>query len=158
MVAADAPAAVREDVRRIADKYSLTPSGLANISRMLFGPKIAASVRSALRWNERLAPFIERVKEKVNGKDVVKPVRAKGRNVRFREDRPLPDFLARLAKVSVSLPQGDFSGRIENMTSDPDILGQPLEFAFSAENLKGLRSVSLAGTFDRVDPGRARTS
>lgn len=150
--AAEAPAAVKADVQRIADKYALTPSGLANISRMLFGPRIAESVRSALRWNERLAPFIERVKEKVNGKDVVKPIRAKGRDVRFREDRPLPDFLARLAKVSVSLPQGDFAGRIENMTSDPDILGRPLSFAFSGENLKGLRSLSLEGSFDRVRP------
>jgi uncharacterized protein (TIGR03545 family) len=38
------------------------------------------------------------------------------------------------------------------MTSDPDILGAPLTFAFAAENLKGLRSASLEGTFDRVDP------
>jgi uncharacterized protein (TIGR03545 family) len=155
-VAADAPAAVREDARRIIDKYSLTPAGLSNISRLLFGPKIAANVRSALQWNERLTPFIERVKEKVNGRDVVKPVRASGRNVRFPEDRPLPDFLARLAKVSISLPQGSFAGRIENMTSDPDILGQPLKFAFSGEKLKGLRSVSLEGTFDRVDPAARR--
>ena len=155
-IAADAPAAVRDDARRIIDKYSLTPAGLTNISRLLFGPKIAANVRSALRWNERLTPFIDRVKEKVNGKDVVKPVRAAGRNVRFREDRPLPDFLARLAKVSVSLPQGNFAGRIENMTSDPDILGLPLKFAFSADNLKGLRSASLEGTFDRVDPAARR--
>jgi uncharacterized protein (TIGR03545 family) len=151
-VAAEAPAAVRDDARRIIDKYSLTPAGLANISRLLFGPKITANVRSALQWNERLSPFIEKIKEKVNGKDVVKPIRAKGRDVRFHEDRPLPDFLARLTKVSISLPQGSFAGRIENMTSDPDILGQPLRFAFSGENLKGLRSASLQGTFDRVNP------
>jgi uncharacterized protein (TIGR03545 family) len=155
-IAADAPAAVREDARRIIDKYSLTPAGLSNISRLLFGPKIAANVRSALQWNERLTPFIDRIKEKVNGRDVVKPVRAAGRNVRFPEDRPLPDFLTRLAKVSISLPQGDFAGRIENMSSDPDILGLPLKFAFSAENLKGLRSASLEGTFDRVDPAARR--
>jgi uncharacterized protein (TIGR03545 family) len=151
-VAADTPAAVRDDARRVVDKYSLTPSGLANISRLLFGGKIAGSVQSVLRWNERLSPFIERVKEKVKGKEVVEPLRAKGRNVRFREDKPLPDFLARLAKVSVSLPQGNFAGRIENLTPDQDILGQPLKYSFSAENLKGLRSASLEGMFDRVDP------
>lgn len=151
-VAVETPAAVKDDVRRVADKYSLTPSGLANISRLLFGGKIAGSVRSALRWNERLSPLIERVKEKVKGQEVVKPLRAKGRDVRFREDRPLPDFLARLAKVSVSLPQGMFAGRIENLTSEQDVLGQPLKFAFSGENLKGLRSAALEGMFDRVDP------
>jgi uncharacterized protein (TIGR03545 family) len=151
-VAVETPAAVKDDVRRVADKYSLTPSGLANISRLLFGERIAGSVRSALRWNERLSPLIERVKEKVKGQEVVKPLRAKGRDVRFREDRPLPDFLARLAKVSVSLPQGMFAGRIENLTSEQDVLGQPLKFAFSGENLKGLRSAALEGMFDRVDP------
>ena len=151
-VAADTPAAVRDDARRVVDKYSLTPSGLANISRLLFGGKIAGSVQSVLRWNERLSPFIERVKEKVKGKEVVQPLRAKGRDVRFREDKPLPDFLARLAKVSVSLPQGMFAGRIENLTSEQDVLGQPLKYSFSAENLKGLRSAFLEGMFDRVDP------
>lgn len=150
--AAETPAAVKDDARRLVDKYSLTPSGLANISRMLFGGKIGGSVQSALRWNERLSPFIERFKEQVKGKEVVKPLRAKGRDVRFREDRPLPDFLARLAKVSVSLPQGIFAGRIENLTSEQDVLGQPLKFSFSAENLKGLRSAALEGMFDRVDP------
>ncbi len=154
--ATDTPAAVRDDAQRLLDKYALTPSGLANMSRALFGPKIAANVRSALQWNERLAPFIDRVKEKIRGQEVVKPLRAKGRDVRFREDHPLPDFLARLSKVSVSLPQGDFAGRIENMTSDQDILGQPLKFSFSAANLKGLRSASLQGTFDRVRPDAHR--
>jgi uncharacterized protein (TIGR03545 family) len=151
-VAADTPAAVRDDARRLIDKYSLTPSGLTNISRMLVGGRIAAGVQSALQWNERLSPFIERVKEKVKGKEVVKSLRAKGRDVRFREDQPLPDFLARLTKVSVSLPQGIFAGKIENLTSDQDILGRPLKFSFSAENLKGLRSAALEGMFDRVDP------
>lgn len=150
--AADAPAAIASDAGRLGDKYSLSGAGMANISRLLFGPKIAADVRSALLWNERLSPFIDRIKEKINGKEIVKPVRAKGRDVRFHEDRPLPDFLTRLAKVSASLPQGDFSGRIENMTSDQDILGQPLKFAFAAENLKGLRSAKIDGLFNRVDP------
>ncbi len=148
----DAPAAVKADARRIVDKYSLTPEGLGNISRLLFGPKIEGQVRSALRWNERLSPFLERVKEKVKGKEVVKPLRARGRDVRFREDKPLPDFLARLAKVSISLPQGDFAGRIENLTSEQDVLGRPLKFSFSAEKLKGLRSAAFEGTFDRTDP------
>jgi uncharacterized protein (TIGR03545 family) len=150
--AADAPAAVRDDARRIVEKYSLTPSGLANMSRVLFGPRIEGQVRSALQWDARLSPFLERVKEKVKGKEVVRPLRAEGRDVRFPEERPLPDFLARLAKVSISLPQGEFAGRIENLTSEQDVLGRPLKFSFSAEKLKGLRSATLEGTFDRTDP------
>ena len=138
------------DARKLVEKYSLSSSGLANISRLLFGGGIAGQVRSALQWNDRLSPLIDRVKTKIRGKDVVKPLRAKGMDVRFREDRPLPDLLARLVNVTVSLPAGDFSGRIENLTPDQDILGRPLEFRFAGENLKGLKSISLEGTFDRV--------
>ncbi|HSA96045.1 MAG TPA: TIGR03545 family protein [Acidobacteriota bacterium] len=149
-VAAEAPALVASDAQKLVEKYSLTSSGLANISRLLFGDRIAAQVRSALQWNDRLAPLIDRIKTKIKGKDVVKPLRAKGMDVRFREDHPLPDFLARLVNVSVSLPAGDFSGRIDNLTPDQDILGQPLKFRFAGENLKGLKSIALEGTFDRV--------
>jgi uncharacterized protein (TIGR03545 family) len=149
-VVAEAPALVAADAKKLVEKYSLTSSGLANISRLLFGGRIAGQVRSALQWNDRLAPLIDRVKTKFKGKDVVKPLRAKGMDVRFREDHPLPDFLARLVNVSVSLPAGDFSGRIENLTPDQDILGQPLAFRFAGENLKGLKSIVLEGTFDRT--------
>lgn len=149
-VVAEAPALVAADAQKLVEKYSLTSSGLANISRLLFGGRIAGQVRSALQWNDRLAPLIDRVKTKFKGKDVVKPLRAKGMDVRFREDYPLPDFLVRLANVSVSLPAGDFSGRIENLTPDQDILGQPLAFRFAGENLKGLKSIALEGSFDRV--------
>lgn len=146
----EAPALVAADAQKLVEKYSLTSSGLANISRLLFGGRISGQVRSALQWNDRLAPLIDRVKTKFKGKDVVKPLRAKGMDVRFREDRPLPDLLARLVNVSVSLPAGDFSGRIENLTPDQDILGQPLKFRFAGENLKGLKAIALEGTFDRV--------
>jgi uncharacterized protein (TIGR03545 family) len=149
-IVSDGPGLVAADAQRLIEKYSLTSSGLANISRLLFGGKIASDVSSALQWNERLAPLIDRVKTRIKGKDVVKPLRAKGMDVRFREDHPLPDFLARLVNVSISLPAGDFGGRVENLTPDQDILGQPLKFRFSGENLKGLTSAVLEGTFDRT--------
>ncbi|MEN6559462.1 MAG: TIGR03545 family protein [Acidobacteriota bacterium] len=149
-VVTDAPALVASDAQRLIEKYSFSQAGLANISRLLFGGKIAGQVSSALRWNERLSPLIDRIKTKVKGRDAVKPLRAKGLDVRFREDRPLPDFLARLINVSISLPAGDFGGRIENLTPDQDVLGQPLKFRFSGENLKGLKSAVLEGAFDRT--------
>jgi len=149
-VVADAPGLVASDAQRLIEKYSFSQAGLANISRLLFGGKIAGQVSSALRWNERLSPLIDRIKTKVRGRDAVKPLRAKGLDVRFPEDHPLPDFLARLVNVTISLPAGDFGGRVENLTPDQDILGQPLKFRFSGENLKGLKSAVLEGTFDRT--------
>jgi len=151
-IVTEAPSMVAGDAQKLIDKYSFSQAGLSNISRLLFGGKIAGQVSSALQWNERLAPLIDRVKTKVKGKEVVKPIRAKGMDVRFREDHPLPDFLARLVKVSISLPAGAFAGKIENLTPDQDVLGAPLKFRFSGENLKGLKSAVVEGTFNRVNP------
>ncbi len=151
-IAVDAPSMVAGDARKLIEKYSFSQEGLTNISRLLFGGKISSGVSSALEWNERLAPLIDRVKTKINNKEVAKPLRAKGLDVRFHENNPLPDFLARLVKVSISLPAGDFAGKLENLTPDQDILGRPLKFRFSGEKLKGLNSAVLEGTFNRIDP------
>lgn len=157
-VAVDAPALVEADARKLIDKYSFSQAGLANISRLLFGGRISGQVSSALEWNQRLAPIIDRVKTRIKGKEAAKPLRAKGLDVRFHEDHPLPDFLARLVKVSISLPAGDFAGRVENLTPDQDVLGQPLKFNFSGRNLKGLDSAVLEGTFSRVNPAAKKDS
>jgi uncharacterized protein (TIGR03545 family) len=81
---------------------------------------------------------------------VVKPLRGKGVDVRFREYSPLPDFLIRQVKATVSTQGGDFEGKIENITPDQDILGKPLIFLFSGEKLNQLQSFRANGTLDHV--------
>jgi uncharacterized protein (TIGR03545 family) len=104
-----------------------------------------------LSWHERLEPLYERVEKEHGGEaEVVKPLRGKGLEVRFRENEPLPDFLIRKVKASVSTQRGDMEGRIENITPDQDILGKPLAFLFSGAKLSQLQSFRVDGTLDHV--------
>lgn len=144
--------APQSDVNRLKEKYALSPDGLTNMSRLVFGGKISMWADSALDWYERLKPALERVKERKKGGEVVKPVRGKGADVRFKEHEPLPDFLIRIARVSMEIPAGSIKGQIKNITPDQDILGIPLTYNFSGENLKGLQSVKLNGALNHVNP------
>ena len=144
--------APQTDVNRLKEKYALSPDGLTNMSRLVFGGKISKWADTALDWYERLRPVLERVKERKKGGEVVKPVRGKGADVRFKEHEPLPDFLVRIARVSMEIPAGSIKGQIKNITPDQDVLGIPLTYNFSGENLKGLQSVKLNGALNHVNP------
>ena len=140
-----------EDAKRLAAKYSFDSQGMANLTRLLFGPRIAAWLERGLSWHQRLEPLYERVKKEHGGDaEVVKPLRGKGVEVRFREYKPLPDFLIRKVRASVSTQGGDMEGRIENITPDQDILGKPLTFLFSGAKLSLLQSFRVDGTLDHV--------
>jgi uncharacterized protein (TIGR03545 family) len=144
--------APQADVHRLKEKYALSPRGLTNVSRLVFGEKIGKWTDTALGWYARLRPVLERSKEQRQGHDVVKPVRGKGVNVRFKEHEPLPDFLIRIAHVSTEMPMGSVGGQIRNITPDQDVLGVPLTYDFSGKGLKGLQSVELDGQLNHIDP------
>ncbi len=149
--------APQADLRRLQEKYSLSPQGLANLSETLLGQVIGDWAQQGTAWYDRLKPVLDRAGQagaKRGGPEVVKPLRAGGVDVRFREKDPLPDFLIRRTTVSLQLDAGDIAGNIENVTPDQHILGKPLTFTFSGEKLKDLRSVSLRGVMNHVDPAR----
>jgi uncharacterized protein (TIGR03545 family) len=52
----------------------------------------------------------------------------------------------------MEIPAGSNKGQIKNITPDQDVLGIPLTYNFSGENLKGLQSVKLNGTLNHVNP------
>ncbi|MEE9614702.1 MAG: TIGR03545 family protein [Thermodesulfobacteriota bacterium] len=148
----EARKAPSEDIKRLKEKYSLTPEGLSNISRNLFGARLGGSVDKGLGWYRRLAPYLGGGIEKVGGKEVVRPVRMKGVNVRFTEREPTPEFLIRKAALSVSIPAGEIAGTVRDITPDQKIIGRPLTFDFSGEKLEGLDSIKLSGALDHSDP------
>jgi uncharacterized protein (TIGR03545 family) len=143
------------DVKRLIEKYSLSSSGLANLSASLLGGKIGDWTRKALAWRAKLQPLVARSSDRKTKAEVVRPLRGKGVDVRFREHRPLPDFLVRLARISVELSAGSLSGQIRNITPDQPVLGAPLTFRFAGEKLQGLGAVVLDGEINRVDPAKA---
>ena len=148
----DAP---RDDVRMLVKKYGPTTQGLGNVSALLFGDKVGLWVERSLFWYQKINPILHREQVEKKGKKVTKPLRAAGVDVHFREHRPLPDFLVRKAAASVTLEQGIVQGNLFNITTDQDILGSPLRFDFSGDKLKGLTSLRLDGSMNRIDPGQS---
>lgn len=155
----DAMEAPKRDFNRLRKKYGISPKGLANLSEVILGPRIASYVRKALYWRGRLEPvFREAQKKEAEEPQAVKPPRAKGLDVHYKERDPKPDFLIRKALVSVSLDVGDVSGTVEDITAEQYITGRPTTFRFAGEDLDGLDSVSLEGAINRVRPDKPRDS
>ncbi len=149
---AEAPQA---DIRRLQDKYSLSPRGLVNLGSGLLGRQVGAWLYQAVAWYETARPIVVRVQQataKAADAEIAEPVRASGVDIRFAEAEPLPEFLIRRARVSLRLELGDLAGEVQNVTPDQVTLGAPLTFDFSGENLEGVRSVSIKGDLNHVDP------
>jgi len=145
-----------KDVERLKKKYSLSPQGLTNLSRLLLGYRLCGWMEKSIAWYERMKPVLERLKKKEKGHEVVKIMRGKGVNIRFKEHAPLPDFLIRKAKARLQLQDGDLTGKIENITPDQDILGIPITFRFSGENMKRLDAITIDGSLDHIIPSRSK--
>ncbi len=150
--------APHRDIQHLKAKYNLSPQGLANMSQTLLGSHIGSWVHQGAAWYERAKPLLEggRAGGGEAGPQVHKPLRGKGVDVHFNEAHPLPDFLIRLTKVSVSLGAGDLAGTIHNITTDQPTLGQPTSFAISGDRLKGVQSVSLKGVLNHVVPADSK--
>jgi uncharacterized protein (TIGR03545 family) len=63
-----------EDIRRIADKYSISSDGLANLSQTLFGGSVRGWIDKGVPWYGRLKPLFDRPAEK-KGNAGGKPLR-----------------------------------------------------------------------------------
>jgi len=152
----EAAAAPQADVKRLKEKYTLSPAGLGNVAGSLFGGEIGRWTAMAATWYERLKPTLAGLGKTGKGPVEVKPLRGKGIDVRFPERHPLPDFLIRTARVSVNIPAGIIAGQVHNITPDQDVLGLPLVFEFTGDKLQQLRSVALHGEISRVNPTKPR--
>ena len=151
--------APQRDIQHLKAKYNLSPQGLANMSQALLGSQIGSWVRQGAEWYERAKPFLEGAQAlggSEAGPEVQKPLRGKGVDVHFKEAHPLPDFLIRLTKVSVSLDVGDLAGTVHNITTDQPTLGQPTTFTFSGDQLKGVKSIALEGALNHVVPADSK--
>ena len=148
--------APRKDIDRILNTYNLSADGLENFSQLLFGDKITGRVQKAIFWYGKLKPFLEKAGPSEKKGVEVTPDRNQGVNIRFKEENPLPDLLAELVHVSMIIPAGDMEGKIQQLTSDQQLLGMPLEFNFSGDSLEGIQSIIIKGTLDHVQPNNSR--
>jgi uncharacterized protein (TIGR03545 family) len=124
------------------------------VSHALFGTTIVSWFDTGIMWFGRLKPLFAGSQEKKGNVIITKPVRRRGVDVRFRERSPLPDLLIRLVKASMDPPSGSFSGIIKNITPDQDILGSPLNFAFSGKGLHSVHALEIDGVLNHIRPAK----
>lgn len=137
-----------DDVRRLKDKYALSAEGLANLSRLLFGPSVCGLWQKGYQWYERLAPYIGGL----SGQDAQpdkKPESAKPEPKKGE----LPDFLIRQLHIDALLDTGNFTGEANDITSDPQIWTNPLTFKFLGRRMKQIQSINMNGVLNFMQPG-----
>lgn len=153
----DVSAMVNSDVERLREKYSLSPQGLSNISGLLFGEQVRMLLQESLIWYRKLMPIYQRFEQsEADGEE--RPARFKGRDIRFPEQRPLPDFLVRKAGISMELPVGKITGEIRNLTSDQSVLGHPLTFHLFSKEMHDVQDIEITGSFNHVEQGNTHDS
>lgn len=144
---------VTEDVARLKEKYALTPGGLANITRALFGDAAGGWADRGVQAL-RLLSYIPSRPGK--GSEPQRPPRGKGVDVPLREDNPTPDLWVKRAALSLRVPSGFISGQALDFASEPWITGRPAQLTFEGRDLPGGASLEAAGTIDRTVPGAPR--
>ena len=145
-----------KDVERLKKKYSISAEGIANMSGLLFGSRINDWTQKAITWYERLQPLLEGSVKKQKHGEADTPVRGRGVYISFKEKEPLPDFLIRTVNAQLNIEAGDLRGSIKDITNRQDVLGVPLTFLFSGENMKGLTSLNLTGALDHINAARSK--
>lgn len=144
--------APQRDVRRLKEKYSLSPQGLANLGQTLLGNQLGATLKELVGWYEMAQPYFDGMKTSgVPAGEDAAPTRRAGQDIRFKEFEPLPEFLIREARASLLLDMGRLEGTVQNLTPDQATLGAPLTYVFAGEQLKDLQHVSIEGVLDYRD-------
>ena len=143
----EARGSVGEDVKQLTSKYALTPEGLANITRTLFGD-------AAGRWADRGVQVIKLLSYLPSRSSVdpkkERPPRGRGVDVPLKDRMPLPGFWVKRAALSLTVPSGAIGGEALNFSSDPVLLKRPATFEVSGRDLPGGASLTAGGTLDRT--------
>lgn len=148
---AAAPAA---EARRLADRYA--GEGIGGVGAFFLKPAVEGYVRTGLAWYRRIEPVVAGAARQAGAAKVSRPPRGAGHVVRFPEHAPLPSFLIRAAAVDVTAEGGTVAGEVRNVTTEPEVLGAPLTYAFRGAGLARVADVRVEGAFDRVDPAHPK--
>lgn len=140
-----------EDVQRLKAKYALSPEGAANLSRMLFGPKICDWWQSGYRWYARLKPYLGDI---AGGPSTEPPPEGGGTKQKARP----PFFLIRQLHIDALLDVGNFTGKARDITSIPEVLGKPMTFKLLGRQLEKIQSIDMSGTIDLVQPDHPKNA
>lgn len=132
-----------QDVQRLKTKYALSPEGAANLSRMLFGPKVCDWWKTGYRWYTKLSPYLG---------DTTKGPAEEPKSGGGDATAPPIYFLIRQLHIDALLAAGNFTGKASDITSVPEVLGKPMTFKLLGRQLEKIKSINMSGTIDMIQP------
>ena len=146
-----------QDFNSLKSKYQLDASGVANLSKLMFGDSAGEWAEDGLYWYEKIRPFLisnEAEDESVTDAALMEKQRKEGRFIHFDSDRPLPDLLIKKAQLMVNLPEdkGQVAISLYDITHQQRVIDKPIRLVALGENLNGMSALSLNGTLDYRGP------
>ncbi|GAB6035020.1 TIGR03545 family protein [Galenea microaerophila] len=119
-----------EDFRRLQAKYSLDNQGLANLTALLFGPKVQSWLQTAQDAYQKAQPVIAYFKANEAKKAEAEKQRQRslGHPVRFTEYDPEPSFIVHKALVSAALDQAKWMLELKDLNFEHALYGKPTTF------------------------------
>jgi uncharacterized protein (TIGR03545 family) len=147
------PAARQQDYAYARSLLKLPTLDIPSLGPQLFGDVIATQVGELLYWVQMVEKYIPPGIER-QLKPGPKRMRASGADVLFAKNATYPDFLMRLAELSLAIggegaAAGDYTARIVGVTTQPAVYGAPTRFAITrSAGRAGPREVSVGGMLD----------
>ncbi len=139
-----------KDIKALSDKYKIQSFSTGGIAKSIFGPVWMARVEKAIYYVQVVRKYMPPKKKNSNTTTVQ---RENGTDVRFsKQDNP-PDFL--ISKVTLTGTTGgdgkegvplDFTGEINDITSDQSLLGRPTKF--DVNGVQAVKTLKINGVFD----------
>lgn len=149
---------VEQDIRDLEARLKLPKLDFESISRSLFGPAVLGKLRQAEFFMNKAREYMPPKKSKEEKQAFIPTPheRAQGRNYQFGRPHAYPLFWLRKAQISSkTVPgakySGDLTGTLENVTSDPPIIGKPAVASFKGDFPgQGLHGIDGRLTIDHV--------
>jgi uncharacterized protein (TIGR03545 family) len=154
------PAARSEDYAYARSLLKLPSFEVPSIGPQLFSDLVAEKMAGVLYWLERAEKYVPPGLQR-QMQPGPERLRASGTDVLFPKERVYPDFLMRMAELSLTLggegaSAGNYSAQIVGLTSQPAVYGAPTTFALARlGGQTGPRDIRVQGFFDhRAAPVR----
>jgi uncharacterized protein (TIGR03545 family) len=147
------PAARTQDYAYARGLLRLPSFDVPSVGPQLFSDFIAERLASVLYWAELAQRYIPPGLERQLNPGP-KRVRASGTTVLFPKERVLPDFLMRLAEISLTLggegaSAGRYNARLTGVTNQPAVFGAPTTFTLHRSDASvGPTDIRIAGLLD----------
>ena len=135
-----------EDWRSIEQKYQLDQIDMEDFAHILFGKQAREYYQTAEMLYNKVKPYLDKNKsEKAITK--LSEQSTKGRFIYFVEEKMLPSFLVKNAKISMKLAKGDSSLIIKELNDQHWLQGKPTELRFSSQNFNSSGSFVVNSEF-----------